>query len=58
VRAEPLDAVPGCAAPFGGARPLPGVTVAIDDDGEVLVRSGAAARSRTVGGWLRTGRFE
>jgi hypothetical protein len=58
VRAEPLETVAGCAAPVRAARPLPGVTVAVDDDGEVLVRSGATAAGRAVDGWLRTGWFE
>lgn len=39
-----------------GGRPLPGVTVGIEDDGEVVVRSDAVAKSRCEGGWLRTGR--
>lgn len=58
IRAEPLEVVPGCAAPVRAARPLPGVTIAVDDDGEMLVRSGATAGGRAVDGWLRTGRFE
>lgn len=36
--------------------PLPGVTVGVDDDGEVLVRSEAVPRARCDDGWLRTGR--
>lgn len=36
--------------------PLPGVTVGVDDGGEVLVRSDAVPRARCDGGWLRTGR--
>lgn len=36
--------------------PLPGVTVGIDDDGTVLVRSDSVPRERCDGGWLRTGR--
>lgn len=39
-----------------GGRPLPGVTVGIADDGEVLVRSDAVAPSRCERGWLHTGR--
>lgn len=36
--------------------PLPGVVVAVDDEGHVLVRSDAVPRSRCEGGWLHTGR--
>lgn len=36
--------------------PLPGVTIGVDDGGEVLVRSDAVPRSRCDDGWLRTGR--
>lgn len=36
-------------------RPLPGVTVAVDDDGRLLVRGDAAAADRCVDGWLPTG---
>jgi hypothetical protein len=50
-------AFPGLAGvACGPDGPLPGVTVAIDDGGEVLVRSEAVPRARCEGGWLRTGR--
>ena len=51
-------AFPGHAGLVTGDRgtPLPGVTVGIADDGEVLVRSDAVAPARCDDGWLRTGR--
>lgn len=58
VPVEPLAAVPACAAPISAARPMPGVTVAVADDGEVLVRSDAVALDRCSGGWLHTGRYD
>jgi long-subunit acyl-CoA synthetase (AMP-forming) len=45
----PLGAVP----PGAAGRPLPGVTVAIDDDGRVLVAGGNVAA--TAGRWVATG---
>jgi hypothetical protein len=39
-----------------GGRPLPGVTVGIADDGEIVVRSEAVAPERAREGWLHTGR--
>ena len=48
--------VTGAAGPAGGlGRPLPGVTVGVDDDGEILVRSGSVATGRYEDGWLHTG---
>lgn len=48
--------VTGAAGPSGGlGRPLPGVTIAIDDEGEVLVRSPAVAAGWARDGWLHTG---
>jgi hypothetical protein len=58
VAAEPLAVVPACAGPISAGRPLPGVTVAVADDGEVLVRSDAVALDRCDDGWLHTGRFD
>jgi hypothetical protein len=56
VEAAELVSVPGCAAPIRAGAPLPGVTVAVDDDGEVLVRSDAVAPGAIAdGGWLHTG---
>jgi long-subunit acyl-CoA synthetase (AMP-forming) len=37
---------------------MPGTTIAVADDGEVLVRSQAVAPERCTDGWLHTGRFE
>jgi len=52
-----LVVVPGIAVPVAGDRPLPGVTVAIADDGEVLVRSDAVSPTACAAdGWLHTGR--
>lgn len=50
-------AFPGLAGiATGPGGPLPGVTIGIDDGGEVLVRSDAVPRARCDDGWLRTGR--
>ena len=52
-----LVVVPGIAVPVAGDRPLPGVTVGIADDDEVLVRSDAVSPSACApDGWLHTGR--
>ena len=52
-----LVVVPGIAVPLGGDVPLPGVTVGIADDGEVLVRSDAVSPAACgADGWLHTGR--
>lgn len=49
--------LPAVAVPVAVERPLPGVTVAIADDGEVLVRSDAVSPSACgEHGWLHTGR--
>jgi hypothetical protein len=46
--------VAGCAGPVSAGAPLPGVTIAVDDDGAVLVRAGSAARDRRDDeGWVR-----
>jgi hypothetical protein len=58
VPAEPLLAVPGCASPVRANTPMPGVTIGVADDGEVLVRAGAVAPARCRDGWLHTGRYE
>ena len=52
--AVPFDGSAGLVTRDG--RPLPGVTVGIADDGEVLVRSDAVAKARCEAGWLHTGR--
>jgi hypothetical protein len=59
LRAEPLVTVPGCAAPISAARPFPGVTVAVADDGEVLVRADfVAIDAAGDDGWFHTGRVD
>lgn len=56
VPAEPLVWVPGVAAPISGTRPFPGVTMAVADDGEVLVRADFVATGGCADdGWLHTG---
>ncbi len=56
VRAEPLLAVTACAAPVRAAQPLPGVTIGIADDGELLVRADfVATGAPAADGWLHTG---
>ena len=56
VPAAPLLAVAGCAAPVRTDRPLPGVTIATADDGELLVRADfAAPEALASDGWLHTG---
>jgi hypothetical protein len=57
VRAEPLTAVPACATPISATQPLPGITVAVADDGEILVRADAVALDRCADGWLHTARY-
>lgn len=55
VRAEPLVAVPGCAAPIRTDRPLPGVTLAVAEDGELLVRADFVAPDALADDrWLHT----
>jgi hypothetical protein len=56
IEAHELVSVPGCASPIRAGIPLPGVTIAVDDGGEVLVRSDAiAAGAIADDGWLHTG---
>ena len=51
--------VTGATGPAGPAgdlgRPLPGVTIAVADDGEILVRSESVATGWCEDGWLHTG---
>jgi hypothetical protein len=56
IEAAELVSVAGCASPIRAGAPLPGVTIAVDDDGEVLVRSDAIAPAAIADdGWLHTG---
>jgi hypothetical protein len=54
--AAPLVTVAGCAGPVRTLTPLPGVTIGVDDDGELLVRAESVAPDRrSEDGWLHTG---
>ena len=56
VPAVPLLAVDACAAPVRTDRPLPGVTIATADDGELLVKADFVAPDALASdGWLHTG---